>query len=105
MLLGKPDILLFEFAGKRGVLLRVTARVVELGLAAGRSAIERVRVHDHVVGTALETEALLVLVWLRRLRRLPVMLLELLTPCPGELVVVLRINDYLVRVVPIVSAI
>ena len=67
MLLYQPHIFLFEFAGKRGVFMRVAPRVVELGLASGRTAVEGVSVHDHVVGAALEPKTLLVLVRLRGL--------------------------------------
>lgn len=105
MLLNQSNILLFEFAGKGGIFVGVAARVIELGLAAGGAAVQGVRVHDHVVGAALEAETLLILVWLRRLGCLSMVLLELLTPRSDELVVVLRINDYLVRVVAIVPAI
>lgn len=47
--------------------MRVAPRVVELGLASGRTAVEGVSVHDHVVGAALEPKTLLVLVRLRGL--------------------------------------
>lgn len=105
MLLNESHILLFEFAGKRGIFVGVATGVIELGLATRRAAIKGVRVHDHVVRATLEPEALLILVGFRRLGCLAMVLLELLTSGSNELVVVLRIYDDLVRVVAIVSAI
>ena len=105
MFLYQSHVLLLEFAGQRRVLVGVASRVVELVLPSRLAAVHRVGVHDHVVGATLEAETLLILVGLRRLRGLPVMLLELLAPSADQLVVVLRVNDYLMRIVAIVAAV
>ena len=105
VLLYQPDVLLLEFAGQRGVLVRIASRVVELVRSCGGPIVKRIVVHDHVVGATLETHPLLVLVRLRRLRRFPMMLLELLAPGSNELIVVLRVDNDLVRIVPVVATI
>lgn len=64
VLLYQPDVLLLEFAGQRGVLMRIASRVVELVRPCSGPIVKRIVVHDHVVGATLETKALLVLVWL-----------------------------------------
>lgn len=104
VLLNQPNILLLKFIRQRCVLLRVTSRMIKLGWS-GRRIVFLIIVDYHIICTTLESQALRIRISLRRLGRLSMMLLHLLTARSYHLIGVLLIYYNLMRIMPIIATV